>query len=146
MEQFLPKKAPPPPPKGAITTNGRIITSDASSYNVQNYESEITREEFIPYEFAKSKFEVVIADFKSSVETYKAYINELEIKQKDQLEKCKYHYETYILEVKGKAKRHIGKFINIYIPQLIEIIIFSSIYIVYGQKLLKKASLILRLN
>ena len=93
---------------GKITTNGRIISTDGSRYIPPSQSTDITNEEFIPYEFAKTKFDTVVNDFKTSVEKYKAYISELETKQKEQLKGFKLHYETIIIDLKGKAKRHIG--------------------------------------
>ena len=89
-----------------MPTSGMIITSDGSHYNPPP--AKATNEEYVPLAFAKGKVAEVVNELKATKESYSKYINDLQNSHNAAMESTKSHYEGYIIEVRGKAKRHIG--------------------------------------
>ena len=89
-----------------MPTSGMIITSDGSHYNPP--QATASKEEYVPLNFAKAKVEEVVADLMATKESYSKYIAEQLSSHSTAMESTKAHYESYITDVRSKAKRHIG--------------------------------------
>ena len=84
------------------------MSSDNKGYIIPSlFEEEVEKEHFVPLSFAQEKLKSALVSYSKEREEYNKTLNDLNEKYKENISRCKVHYEALINEVKNKALEHI---------------------------------------
>ena len=90
-----------------LFTNGRVVLTDGSAVEVAELEQNIERTAFVPLSFTQSKVSEVVFDLEKMKVKYEEHVVRLKEFYEKALAGTKSHYETYILDLKSKAMKHV---------------------------------------
>lgn len=93
--------------KAPVLRSGQIISNDGSHSFPPSVEDAVVKEEYIPLELAASTVEHIVSELTETKRKYETYVSQLQKNQEDSLKQTTLHYESYIKELKLKAKRHV---------------------------------------